>query len=192
MTKVVQIIKQKILNLPSLHLCTYKFVCMPLVVSIPLASAKLNYPSSHKEILAVKNGIKRFRLFLKPIQFIVRIDLKHMKGMLSNHKLLEQGNNRVLIWSFWLYFYDLQIEYKPDKDICLTYLLSREAREFNQELVHQNKDIKMFNIEFGSSCRSSQPPHPALEGFHWVLVCKDVQCVIVLSVCLGCQVKSLS
>ena len=41
------------------------------------------YPSSHKETLVVKRGIKRFRLFLKSVRFIVRTILKHMKSILA-------------------------------------------------------------------------------------------------------------
>jgi hypothetical protein len=74
---------------------------------------ELKYPSSHKEMLASKNGIKRLWLFLKPVHFTVRTDLKHMKGMLSNHRFLEQGNNRVLHSSLCLDEYDFDIEYKP-------------------------------------------------------------------------------
>jgi hypothetical protein len=92
------------------------------------------YPSSHKEILAVKNGIKKFRLFLKPVHFIVRTDLKHMKGMLSNQSLLEQGNNRVLRWSLWLDGFDFEIHYKPGKDNCIADLLTREAKEKIKQL----------------------------------------------------------
>ena len=33
--------------------------------------AELKYPSSHKEILAVKKTVKHFRLFLKPVKFII-------------------------------------------------------------------------------------------------------------------------
>lgn len=140
MTQAVQIIKQKIQNLPKLHLpdlsmkliletdaphdtwaavllqkngpkleevCMYTYGCF--------SEPESRYPSSHKEILAEKNGIKKYRMFLKPVHFIVRTDLKHMKGMLTNHKLLEQGNNRVLRWSLWLDGYDFTIEYKPGK-----------------------------------------------------------------------------
>ena len=56
----------------------------------------IKYPTSHKEILAVKKGIHRFILFLKSVKFLVRTNLKHMKGILSNKILLEQGNVRVL------------------------------------------------------------------------------------------------
>lgn len=50
-----------------------------------------------------------------------------MKGMLTNRRLLEQGNNRVLHWSLWLDGYDFDIEYKPGKENCLVDLLTREV-----------------------------------------------------------------
>jgi hypothetical protein len=182
MTKSVQIIKQKIQNLPKLHLpymdypfiletdasyevwenillkthsnreqCMYVFGCFK--------DPKLKYPSSHKEILTVKNRIKRFKLFLKPVHFIVRMDLKHMKGMLSIHMLLEQGNKRVLRWSLWLDRYDFNIEYKPGKDNCIADLLTREAHLNSVPI----REIKMITRLRGSS---SQPPHPTPEEFH--------------------------
>jgi len=149
MTKVVQIIKHKIQNLSRLHLpdMNYPFSletnaledvwesvllqknsnrekkCM--YVSRCFKEPELKYSSPHKEILEVKKGITRFRLFLKPVQFFVITNLKHMKGMLSNHILLKQGNNRVLRWSLWLDGYDFDIEYKPGKDNCIVDLLTR-------------------------------------------------------------------
>jgi hypothetical protein len=98
-----------------------------------------------------------------------------MKGMLSNHIFLEQGNNIVLCWSLWLDGYDFDIEYKPRKDNCIIDLLTREAHLAK----HQTKEINMFARSIGSS---SMPPHPTPEGFHWVLVCKN--CTICL--CFDC------
>jgi hypothetical protein len=152
MTQAVQIIKQKIQNLPKLYLPdmtlqliletdasndTWAAVLLQkngpkleevcIYTSGCFSDTESRYPSSHKEILAVKNGIKKFRLFLKPVHFVVRTDLKHMKGMLSNQRLLEQGNNRILRWSLWLDGFDFEIHYKPGKDNCVADLLTREA-----------------------------------------------------------------
>lgn len=66
------------------------------VCSYALGSFKdheLKYASPREEILALKNGIKRFRIFLMPIHFTVRTVLQHMKSILQNKILLEQGNN---------------------------------------------------------------------------------------------------
>ena len=38
----------------------------------------LNYPSSHKEILAVKKIVQHFILFFKHVKFVIRTDLKIM------------------------------------------------------------------------------------------------------------------
>jgi hypothetical protein len=100
-TKAIQTIQQKIQNLTTLSLpkldlpfiletdasnviwaailqkhvhreeaCMYSFSCFK--------ELELKYPSSYKEILAVKNDIKLFMLLLKPVHFIVHTDLKHM------------------------------------------------------------------------------------------------------------------
>ena len=87
------------------------------------------YPSSHKEILAVKRGIKRFHLFLKSVRFIVRTDLKHMKSILAKKKLLEQGNTRVLRWALWLECFDFDIVYKSGAKNYLADMLIREVAE---------------------------------------------------------------
>ena len=50
-----------------------------------------------------------------------------MKGMLSNQRLLEQGNNRILRWSLWLDEFDFEIHYKPGKDNYVVDLLTREV-----------------------------------------------------------------
>jgi hypothetical protein len=117
-------------------------------------------PSSHKEILAVKNGIKKFKLFLKPIHFTVRTYLKHMKGMLSNQQLLEQGNNIILRWSLWLDGFDFDTQYKPRKVNYIADLLTREAAPAPQVV----REIKMM-------ASSSQLIPTAPIGFKWVLLC---------------------
>lgn len=53
--------------------------------------AKNRYPSSHKEILAMKKNIARFWFFLKPVKFFVHTTLKYIAGMLQNERLLECG-----------------------------------------------------------------------------------------------------
>ena len=44
-------------------------------------NTEINYPSSHKEILVVKKIVNHFRLYLKPVKFIVRTDLKIMPSI---------------------------------------------------------------------------------------------------------------
>ena len=57
--------------------------------------AELNYPSSHKEILAVKKNVQHFILFLKPVKFIIRTDLKIIPGMLKNETVMAENNSRI-------------------------------------------------------------------------------------------------
>ena len=51
-------------------------------------ATELNYPSSHKEILAVKKTVQYFILFLTPVRFIVRTYLKIMPGIFKNENLM--------------------------------------------------------------------------------------------------------
>jgi len=110
--------------------------------------AEKNYPSS-QEILAVKKDIKKFRLFLKSVHFIVKRDLRYMKGMLQNKRLLEQGNSRVLRWALWLDGYDFDIIYKVGKENYLVDLMTREGAIIQTEYA-----VKKF--EFGECSSSSQ------------------------------------
>lgn len=81
-------------------------------------------------------GLRSLDCFLKHVHFIVRTDLKHMKGTLTNQRLLEQGNNRVLRWSFWLDGFDFDIHYKPGKDNCIADLLTGEAKDKTIKWLH--------------------------------------------------------
>lgn len=151
MTEAVRNIKQKVKHLPALKLpdvqkqliletdasdTTWAAVLLQkegkkeqvcAYASGSFDDTQIKYPSSHKEILAIKKGINRFRLYLKSVRFIVRTDLKHMKGMLSNKRLLEKGSNRILRWAIWLYGYDFEIVYKAGTENYLADMLTREG-----------------------------------------------------------------
>ena len=105
MTMTVQKIKEKFLDLPPLSLPqgtgqliietnasshTWGGVLIEAITgkenicgygSGSFKAAELNYPSSHKEILAVKKTVQHFILFLKPVTFIIRTYLKIMPGI---------------------------------------------------------------------------------------------------------------
>ena len=74
---------------------------------------EINYPSSHKEILAVKKTVNHFKIYLKPVKFIVRTDLKIMPGIFKNENLMEECSYRILKWFLWLQNFDFDIVYKP-------------------------------------------------------------------------------
>jgi ribosomal protein S7 len=78
------------------------------------------------------------------------MDLKNMKGMLKNHRLLEQGNNRVLRWSLWLDGYDFVIIYKLGKKNCVADLLTKEGKDILQQSTRM-PEIKMFHKALSSS-----------------------------------------
>ena len=81
--------------------------------------AELKYLSSHKEILAVKKTVKHFRLFLKPIKFIIRTDLKIMPCIFKNESLMAENSSRILKWFSWLSSFDYEIVYNLGYLNCL-------------------------------------------------------------------------
>ena len=87
---------------------------------------ELNYPSSHKEILAVKKIVQHFILFLKPVKFVIRTDLKIMPGIFKNENLMAENSSRILKWFIWLSNFDYEIIYKPGYLNCLADMLTRE------------------------------------------------------------------
>lgn len=79
-------------------------------------AAETNYPSSHKEILAVKRTISEFKYYLMPREFICRTDLKHTPD-----------NKQTLHCKTWFDSYDFKFEYKKEYFNCLVAVLSQEA-----------------------------------------------------------------
>ena len=76
-------------------------------------NAELNYPSSDKEILVVKWIVNHFKLYLKPLRFIIRTGLKIMPGIFKNENLMAENSSRILKWFLWLQNFDFEIVYKP-------------------------------------------------------------------------------
>lgn len=91
--------------------------------------ATLNYPSSHKEILTEKKVVKHFKLYLKPVRFIIKTYLKIMPGIFKNENLMAKNNSRILKWFVWLQNFDFDIEYKPGYLNCLVDMLTREFQD---------------------------------------------------------------
>ena len=89
-------------------------------------NVEINYPSSHKEILAVKKTVNHFKLYLKPVKFIIRTDLKIMPGIFKNENLMAENNSRILKWFIWLQNFDFEIVYKPGYLNCVADMLTRE------------------------------------------------------------------
>ena len=117
-------------------------------LSFPKA-AKLNYPSSHKEILAVKNTVQHFILFLKPVIFVIRIDLKIMPGIFTNENLMAENSSCILKQFIWLSNFDFDIVYKPGYLNCLADMLTRE----------QSKETAPTLSMFSAGASSSDADH---------------------------------
>ena len=130
MTMAVQTIKTRVQNLPTLSLpkgtgqlvietdassSTWGGVLIETIEgnenvcgygSGSFKVAELNYPLSHKEILAVKKTVHHFILFLKPVKFVIRIDVKIMPGIFKNENLMAENSSRILKWFIWLSNFD--------------------------------------------------------------------------------------
>ena len=90
---------------------------------------ELNYPSSHKEILAMKKIVMHFKLFLKPVKFIIQTELKIMPDIFKNDNLMAENSSRILKWFSWLSSFDYEIIYKPGYLNCLADMLTRESAQ---------------------------------------------------------------
>ena len=95
-------------------------------VSGAFKNAEINYPSSHKEILAVKKTVNHFKLYLKPIKFIIRTALKIMPSIFKNENLMAENSSRILKWFLWLQNFDFEIVYKLGYLNCVADMLTRE------------------------------------------------------------------
>ena len=177
MTLAVQQIKAKVLDLPPLSLPqgseqliietyasshTWGGVLLEVlegkdhVYGYGLGSSKateLNYPSCHKEILAVKKTVQHFILFLKPVRFIIRTDLKIMSGIFKNENLMAENSSRILKWFIWISNFDFDIVYKPGYLNCLADMLTREQFE------KATPSLSMFS-DGSSSSRSGRGTAP--------------------------------
>ena len=89
-------------------------------------ASELNYPSNHKEILAVKKIVQHFILFFKPVRFVIRTDLQIMSGIFKNENLMVENSSRTLKWFIWLSNFDFDIVCKPGYLNCLADMLTRE------------------------------------------------------------------
>ena len=123
---------------------------------------ELNYPSSHKEILAVKKTIQHFILFLKPVKFVIRTNLKTMPRIFKNENLMAENSTRILKWFIWLSNFDYEIIYKPR---YLNYLADMLTKENSQPvaaylsmftLAHQAPDIAEIKAKLQSNLCTSQ------------------------------------
>ncbi len=89
-------------------------------------NAEKNYHINEKKLLAVKNGIKKFEIYLIPKKFLVRSDNKQIKAFLKNNLELTVGNKRLIRLQTWFANFDFDIEFIKGKDNILPDLLTRD------------------------------------------------------------------
>ena len=97
--------------------------------------------------MAVKKTIQHFILFLKPVRFIIRTDLKIMPGIFKNENLMAENRSRILKWFIWLSNFDFDIVYKPGYLKCLADMLTRE----------QSAEVVPVLSMFSAGASSSNP-----------------------------------
>ena len=99
--------------------------------------AEINYPITHKESLALVEGIKYYYIYLTGRKFTVLTDIK-----LLNLPTNENVSGRLARWAVHLQGYDFDIVYKPGKKhgnadalSTRTYSLTPEPKEDGDEIL---------------------------------------------------------
>ena len=123
-------------------------------------NAEINYSSSHKEILAVKKTVNHFKLYLKPVKFIIRTDLKIIPGIFKNENLMAKNSSRILKWFLWFQNFDFEIVYKLGYLSCVVDMLTREGL---QEKPNLNMFISGASISSNKKCKFRIFKDPLIE-----------------------------
>jgi len=84
----------------------------------------MNYHSTFKEILAVKNGIKKFEFHLIGHHFLVELDMTSFSHM-TKFKQKQIPNSQLLRSAKWFSKYSFEIKHIPRKQNVLADFLSR-------------------------------------------------------------------
>jgi len=88
--------------------------------------AEKNYLSNEKEFLAVKNGIKKFKIYLAPKRFLARTNNKNFTSFLK-HKLDSSIScGRLLRWQLWFNQFQFDTAHIGGTKNCLPNTLTRE------------------------------------------------------------------
>lgn len=99
---------------------------------------KINYPSSHKELIATKKTILHLKLYINPIKFTIRIDLKILARMFKKIIFLTDNHNRLSKWVIWLDKFDFDIVHKTR---CLNFIADMFSKED-----HNKNDMSLFML----------------------------------------------
>ncbi|AEL30041.1 polymerase polyprotein [Dahlia common mosaic virus] len=93
--------------------------------------AELNYHSNEKELLAVKQVITKFSIYLTPVTFTVRTDNVNLLKRFMNTKITgDSKQGRLIRWQMWLSHYTFNVNHlKGEKNVLADYL----TREYQQK-----------------------------------------------------------
>ena len=111
-----------------------------------LSEAEQRYANIERELLAVVFGCERFHTYLFGRDFIVESDHKPLE-MIQLKNLRAAGSSRLQRMLMRLQNYDLQIMYRPGKEMLLADGLSRLPPADNS---HIELDLQIHLVHFGS------------------------------------------
>ena len=81
----------------------------------------MNYIIFEKELLAIKNGIKRFQIYLTPVKFLIRTDNKAIRDFLKKKRV--EDNPRRVRWSNYISQYSFEVVHiNTNKNVLADYL----------------------------------------------------------------------
>ncbi|AAM53128.1 ORFV [Mirabilis mosaic virus] len=99
--------------------------------------AELNYHSNEKELLAVKQVITKFSIYLTPVCFTVRTDnVNLLKGFMNKKITGDSKQGRLIRWQMWFSHYTFKVDHlKGEQNVLADYL----TREFhNGNVIHDD------------------------------------------------------
>jgi len=88
--------------------------------------AEKNYHSNEKKFLAVKNGIKKFEIYLAPKRFLVWTDNKNFTSFLKRKLDRSISRGRLLHGQLWFKQFEFDTEHIAGTKNCLPDTLTRE------------------------------------------------------------------
>ncbi|KAI3795216.1 hypothetical protein L1987_37865 [Smallanthus sonchifolius] len=100
--------------------------------------AERNYHSNEKELLAVKNTISKFSIYLNPVQFLVRTDNKNFTYFLRTKISVDNKQGRLVRWQMWFSRYSFKIEHLEGTKNVLADCLTRDF----QNTKHKNLEME--------------------------------------------------
>lgn len=103
-------------------ICSYRFGTF--------MDTESRYHIYEKEILVVKKGMEKFKIFLKTVKFTVRTDSQAMRSFLKRKPNKDIAQGRVARWYLEFLSYNFDIEWIKGENNPLTNALARELVGF--------------------------------------------------------------